>query len=82
LRRRLLAGLAGVIALIPLTVSADWATYHADNSRTGTDATQHLGSPVELDWETSARGAVSWGPNRIDVFARGADNQLWERTFG
>jgi len=26
---------------------------------------------------TSEPAAVSWGPNRIDVFARGTDNALW-----
>ncbi len=26
---------------------------------------------------TSAPAAVSWGPNRIDVFVRGTDNALW-----
>lgn len=26
---------------------------------------------------TSDPGAVSWGGNRLDVFARGADSHLW-----
>jgi hypothetical protein len=24
-------------------------------------------------------GAASWGPNRIDCFVRGKDNQLWHK---
>ena len=30
---------------------------------------------------TSAPAAVSWGPNRIDVFARGTDSALWHKWF-
>ena len=30
---------------------------------------------------TSGPAAVSWGPNREDVFVRGADNQLWHRWY-
>jgi hypothetical protein len=26
-------------------------------------------------------GAVAWGPNRLDVFMRGTDNQLWQRAW-
>lgn len=39
------------------------------------------------DWEslggilTSAPAAVGWGNGRMDVFVRGADQQLWQRTF-
>ncbi|HPJ29786.1 MAG TPA: beta/gamma crystallin-related protein [Methanothrix sp.] len=29
----------------------------------------------------SAPAAVSWGPNRIDVFVRGSDNALWHRYW-
>ena len=30
---------------------------------------------------TTAPAAVSWGPNRIDVFYRGGDNALWHRAW-
>lgn len=30
---------------------------------------------------TADPGAVSWGPNRIDVFIRGNDNALWHIDF-
>ena len=29
----------------------------------------------------SAPAAVSWGPDRIDVFVRGADNGLWHKAW-
>ena len=30
---------------------------------------------------TSAPVAVSWGPNRLDVFAMGSDNAVWHRAY-
>lgn len=30
---------------------------------------------------TSRPAAVSWGPNRLDVFGRGGDGQLWHKWF-
>jgi hypothetical protein len=26
-------------------------------------------------------GAVAWGPDRLDVFVRGTDNQLWQMAY-
>jgi hypothetical protein len=30
---------------------------------------------------SSDPGAVSWGPDRLDVFVRGADNALWQNSW-
>ncbi|MDD2481991.1 MAG: hypothetical protein PHF82_07680, partial [Lutispora sp.] len=30
---------------------------------------------------TSAPAAVSWGPNRIDVFGRGQNQSLWHKYW-
>ena len=38
------------------------------------------GGPTGLPQEiTSAPAAVSWGPNRIDTFARGANGHMWHK---
>ena len=37
-----------------------------------------VGTPVEL---TSAPAAVSWGPNRIDTFARGKFGHMWHKWW-
>ncbi len=45
-------------------------------------------TPVWSGWEplggtlTSGVHAASWGENRLDVFARGTDNQLWHKSWG
>ena len=31
---------------------------------------------------TSDPAVVSWEPNRIDIFVRGADNALWHKFWG
>ena len=38
-----------------------------------------LGVPRRL--LTSAPTVVSWGPNRLDVFAQGTDDALWHRWW-
>ena len=30
---------------------------------------------------TASPGAVSWGPNRLDVFVRGTDHAVWHRSW-
>jgi murein DD-endopeptidase MepM/ murein hydrolase activator NlpD len=39
-----------------------------------------LGAPTGL-YLVGGPAAVSWAPNRIDVFARGSDNNLWHRVW-
>jgi hypothetical protein len=46
-----------------------------------------VNTAVAGNWEslggvlTSPLGAVSWGPNRIDVFGAGTDSALWHRWW-
>jgi hypothetical protein len=40
-----------------------------------------LGAPSNMTLTLDAPGAVSWGPGRMDVFARGADKQLHQYCF-
>src|SRR6266566_9613264 len=30
---------------------------------------------------TAPRAVVSWGPGRVDLFARGTDGGLWQRSY-
>ena len=51
---------------------------------------RHEASPLGGRWHawknlggaiTAAPAVASWGPGRLDVFARGVDNALWQRSF-
>lgn len=50
-------------------------------------STQDITAATWSGWEslggtlTSAPAAVSWGPNRIDVFVKGTDNALWHKWW-
>jgi hypothetical protein len=41
---------------------------------------ENLGSPMGNGLRSKPT-AVSWGPNRIDCFAKGQDNAMWRKWF-
>jgi hypothetical protein len=47
----------------------------------GWQSVESLGQPAAGVSIVGAPGAVSWGSSRIDVFARGSDNALWQKTY-
>lgn len=53
----------------------------------GVDATGAITTPMPAGWtpvggvSTSGVAASSWGSSRVDIFVRGQDNALWQRTW-
>jgi hypothetical protein len=53
-----------------------WRAVNAPAGTPGSSWTQIRAPPLPIQI-TSAPDAISWGPNRIDVFVTGSDRQLW-----
>ena len=70
----------------PTAVSGRGTVYSFTVNHQAWDGTNWV--PSKTTWENhggvfiSSPAAVSWGPNRIDVFARGTDNALWHKFWG
>ena len=91
--RRLLIVIAA-LALLPVSASADWTTYHADLSRTGVDTSGSVG-PVVAGWTASGLDApvyaepllvghtllVATENNTIYAFDDRLGTQLWSKNL-
>lgn len=91
--RRLLVAVAA-LALLPLSATADWTTYHADLSRTGVDTSGGVG-PVVAGWTASGLDApvyaepllvghtllVATENNTIYAFDDRLGTQLWSKNL-
>src|SRR2546423_2850560 len=91
--RRLLIAIAA-LALLPMSASADWTTYHADLSRTGVDPSGSVG-PVVAGWTASGLEATAYAEpllvghtllvatenNTIYAFDDRTGTQLWSKNL-
>src|SRR5450759_1244729 len=81
---RLRVAVSPVVRMWPRGVpGGSMCSSEAPTTRCGTSSGRAPGA----GWEslggvlTSDPTAVSWGPNRLDVFARGSDNAMWHKFY-
>ena len=55
--------------------------YWYDTQAGGWQTAESLGQPSPNVTIVGNPGAVSWGSLRLDIFARGSDNSLWQKTY-